>query len=81
MKVKETVEREDVKNTEIICLVLPSKKKNVESVSMLILGGGPRASAHTSLGFFFMLQTYLVGSSKPQNNFCVHSYMNTSYIF
>ena len=49
-------------------------KKTVESVSMLIpRGGGPRASTHTSLGFFCMLQTYLVGSRKPQNKFCVHS--------
>ena len=58
--------------------------KTIESVSMLITKGGRgprRASAHTSLGFFFMLQTYLVGSRKPQNRFCVHSQPNISYSF
>ena len=53
-------------------LFLP--KKHVESVSMLIPRGGggvSGTSAHTSLGFFCMLQTYFVGSRMPKTNFLV----------
>ena len=48
-------------NATSLYLGKPSKKKHVESVSMLIpRGWGPRASAHTSLGFFLHAPNLLV---------------------
>ena len=61
------------------------QKKTIESVRMLIPRGDRGVSAsqrsHLLRFFFSMLQTYLLGSKKPKNKFCVYSLLNILYSF
>ena len=43
------------------------KKRCIREYANTQGGGDPQASAHTSLGFFCMLQTHLFGFRKPKN--------------
>ena len=53
------------------CLRETFQKKNIDSVSMLIpRGGGPQASAHTSLGVFFAcFKPTCLALGSPKTNF------------